>query len=137
MTSITLNQTESEKRLNRILYYVKVLRASILGFILTFLAFGLYMAFGITALYPEISRAIDSARATLDSNTIAVLVISIFLLAVGFSVWLYMSITRVWRKSLKAQSIFGVILILFYPFALALQFPFSYNHLDPLFTVLF
>jgi hypothetical protein len=52
MISISLNQTESEKRLNRILYYVKVLRAEILNLLLIFLAIALYIAFGITGVYP-------------------------------------------------------------------------------------
>ena len=138
MTSISLNQTESEKRLHRILWFVKLQRASILYFILTFLAIGLYMVFGIAGLYPEMNRAIDSLRANqLDSNTIAILVISIFLLGSGFSVWLNLSITRVMRKSLKVQAIFSFVLCILGLASYAMYFLFSYNHLDPLFSILF
>ena len=63
MTSISLNQTESEKRLHRILWFVEFLRASILHLILFSLAIGLYIAFGITGLYPVANTTIDYLRA--------------------------------------------------------------------------
>ena len=58
-------------------------------------------------------------------------------LLIVFFVWLYISITRVWRKSLKAQSIFLAIVTLLFPVVAVPLFLFSYNHLDPLFTILF
>lgn len=140
MISISLNQTESEKRLNRILYYVKVLRALILNLVLFSLAIALYVAFGITGVYPMAEDAINSLRPHMDQPDRYAYILAIFvtfLLGIGFAVWLYISIVRVWRKSLKAQVIFGVICILIFPFVAVLQFPFSYNHLDPLFTILF
>jgi hypothetical protein len=140
MTSISLNQTESEKRLNRILYYLKALRASILLSIFLFLAIALYMGFGITGVYPLAEDAINGLRPHLvgPERSAYTLVIGVtFLLAVGFLVWLYMSITRVWRKSLKAQSIFGGILIPIGGSAFGWYFVFSYEHLDPLFTILY
>ena len=52
--------------------------------------------------------------------------------------WLYKSIVRVWRKSLKAQSIILVIFVLLpSPFFDGQLFLFSYNNFDPLFTILF
>ncbi len=140
MISISLNQTESEKRLNRILYYVKVLRAQILNVFLIFLAIALYIAFGITGVYPSEEDAINSLRPHMDQPDRYAYILAIFVtfsLLIGFVVWLYISIVRVWRKSLKAQVIFGVICILIIPFVAVLQLPFSYNHLDPLFTILF
>src|SRR5260370_40056669 len=108
MTSISLDQTESEKRLHRILYYVKVLRAQILRSVLIILAIGFYMAFGITGLDPAVKDGINTFRPYVEgperSLFIVVIVIST-LLFFGFVVWLCMSIVRVWRKSLKAQSI--------------------------------
>src|SRR5436190_19617689 len=139
MMSISLNQTESEKRLHRILYYVKVLRALTLNFVLTFLAIALYMAFGITRLYPMAEDPINNLRSHMDNPERYSYILGFFmtfLLGIAFLVWLYISITRVWRKSLKAQSIFWVIVIPFLYFVVQ-QFLFSAKHLDPLFTILF
>src|SRR5215469_10503454 len=114
MTSITLNQTESEKRLNRILYYIKVLRALIINGVLFSLAIGLYMAFGITGLYPMAEDTINSLRPHMDQPERYIYIltdVTVLFLGTTFSVWLYISLVRAWRKSLKAQSILGVILI--------------------------
>jgi hypothetical protein len=139
MTSVSLNQTESEKRLHRILYYVKVLRAAIVYIVLTILAIAFYLAFGISGLYPMAEDTINFLRAHMDGperyGYILGIVITL-LLGIAFVVWLYISIVRVWRKSLKAQMIFGVVLILISPFLIVLQFLLNYNHLDPLFTIL-
>ena len=140
MTSISLNQTESEKRLHRILYYVKVLRVLILNFVLLSLAIVLYMVFGITGLYPMAEDPINGLRPLMDDRDRYLYIlafVTILFLGIAFAVWLYVSITRVWRKSLKAVSIFGVIVILIGVFVFGLYFLFSYNHLDPLFTILF
>jgi hypothetical protein len=140
MTRISLNQTESEKRLHRILYYVKVLRAMILHSVLIIVAIAFYMAFGITGLIPSAEEAINAIRPHMDDPERYVYILFVFmtvLLIIALLVWSYISITRVWRKSLKAVSIFGVILILVGSPAFVLQFLFSYNHLDPLFTILF
>ncbi len=140
MISISLNQTESEKRLHRILYYVKFLRALILHCVLIILAIAFYIAFGITGLYPMAADTINSLRLHMDDpdryGYILVIFITFFLI-IALLVWSYISITRFWRKSLKAVSIFGVICILIGAFAMSRQFLFSYNHLDPLFTILF
>jgi hypothetical protein len=141
MISISLNQTESEKRLHRILYYVKVLRLLFLNFVLTFLAIALYMAFGITGLYPMAEDQINSIRPHMDQpeRYSYILGFVVICLLLGFFfVWLYISIIRVWRRSLKAQTIFYVIcmpVVLYFGFGK--QFLFSYNYLDPLFTILF
>ena len=134
MTTISLNQTESEKRLHRILYYVKVLRAAILNWVLTFFAIALYMAFGITGLYPMADDQIKLYGGQWNLYIWAI----VFLLGLACIVFFYVSITRVWRKSLKAESIVYVICIpaVLY-FGVLPQFRFSYNHLDPLFTILF
>ena len=141
MTSISLNQTESEKRLNRILWLVKFLRALIVHCILILFAIGLYMAFGITVLYPVVISVIDSLRAhQADSDTMAISVIFIvllFVLIIAFFVWLYLSITRVKRKSVKVLAIFTFVLCILWLPVSAPSFLFSYNHLDPLFTILF
>jgi hypothetical protein len=112
MISISLNQTESEKRLHRILYYVKVLRLLILNFVLMCLAVVLYVAFGITGLYPAATYQINALRSHINDPERYLYILTfviIFLLGTAFSVWLYISIIRVWRKSLKAQVIFYVI----------------------------
>ena len=140
MTRISLNQTESEKRLHRILYFVKVLRATFLFCVLFILAIAFYMAFGITGLYPGAEDIINYLRPHMDHPDRYGYLLTTFialLLMIALLVWSYISITRVWRKSLKTVSIFGVILILMYPFAAVLQFLFSYNHLHLLFTILF
>jgi hypothetical protein len=140
MTSISLNQTESEKRLHRILYYVKVLRAMILHGVLIILAIAFYLAFGITGLYPMAEDAINNyLRPHMDDPDRYAYILEsfiIFFVATALLVLSYISITRVWRKSLKAVSIFSVICILIGAFGMWLQFLFNYNHLDPLFTIL-
>ena len=139
MISISLNQTESEKRLHRILYYVKVLRVGTLNSVLIFLAVALYLAFGITHLHPLAEDPINGLRSHADDPERYVYVLATlvtFLLGFAFLIWLNMSITRVWRKSLKAQSLFLVILspVLYF---VAIWLLFSAKHLDPLFTILF
>jgi hypothetical protein len=136
MISISLNQTESEKRLHRILYFVKYLRAMILNFILIVLAIALYMAFGITGLYPAADDIVNGVRAQMGQMDSYFVPIAVAGFLIAFFVWLYISITRVWRKSLKAQSIFWMIVTLLFPVFAVLLFLFSYNHLDPLFTIL-
>jgi hypothetical protein len=118
---------------------VKVLRLLILNFVLMCLAVVLYVAFGITGLYPAATYQINVLRSHINDPERYLYILTfviIFLLGTAFSVWLYISIIRVWRKSLKAQVIFYVICcpVLF---GLVPQFLFSYNHLDPLFTILF
>ena len=147
MTSISLNQTESEKRLHRILYFVKYLRAMILNFVLISLAVALYIAFGITGLYPMAEDTVNALRAQMDHPErygghlgpyfFAIVGTATVLFMIAFFVFIYISITRVWRKSLKAQSIVFVICILLFPFYVVPQFLFSYSHLYPLFTILF
>ena len=68
MISISLNQTESEKRLHRILCFVKFLRALILNWVLIVLAIALYMAFGITGLYPAADSDTSTAFAPNESD---------------------------------------------------------------------
>jgi hypothetical protein len=147
MISISLNQTESERRLHRILYFVKFLRAMILNSVLTALAIALYMAFGVTRLYPGAKDMVNALRNQVNHPEqyggqsgpyfIGIIVTFTVLFLIAFFVWLYISITRVWRKSLKVQSIFLMISILFFPVWVGLPFLFSYNHLDVLFTILF
>jgi hypothetical protein len=125
MISISLNQTESEKRLHRILYFVKYLRAMILNFILTVPAIALYMTFGITGLYPGAEDTVNALRAQMDRpeqyggqlNPIVITGTVLFLIA--FFVWLYLSITRVKRKSVKVLAIFTLCVV-------------SYGFLSPL-----
>ncbi len=140
MIRISLDQTESEKRLHRILYFVKVLRTLILNSVLIFFAIALYMAFRITGVYPLAEDAINNLRPHMDDPErygYILVTFMTFLLVIAVLVWLYISIVRVWRKSLKAQSIVVVIFLLIFPFFTLVQFLFSYNHLDPLFTILF
>jgi hypothetical protein len=138
MISISLNQTESERRLHRILWFVKFLRALIVHNILALFAIGLYLAFGITGLYPAANAAIYFLRAhQADLYAMAIVAISIVLLLTAFNIWLYTSITRVKRKSLKVQAIFSFVLCILYLSSSAVLFLFSYNHLDRLFTILF
>jgi predicted transporter len=138
MTSISLNQSESEKRLHRILWCVKFIRAAILNLILISLAIGLYMAFGITGLYPLANYQVDYLRThQADSYSKAMFWISSYLLATALFVWLYISITRVKRTSLQVQAIWiFMVCILVIPVT-AGPFLFSCNHLDPLFTILY
>jgi len=137
MISVSLNQTESEKRLHRILWFVKFLRASIVFSILFLLGIGLYMVFGITVWSP-VKYAIDSLRAGhMDLYTIMIFFALLVILFIAFFGWLYISITRVKRKSLKGLAIItSVLCIAWLPIAVP-SFLFSYNHLDPLFTILF
>jgi len=142
MTSISLNQTESEKRLHRILYYLKFLRASMLRWFLIIPAIVFYMAFGITDLDPMAKDLINVFQPYTKGPELylyiywAVVIIAVLGGIAGVT-WLYKSIVRVWRKSLKAISIVLVIVILSRPSPAVQQFLFSYNHLDPLFTLLF
>src|SRR5215813_2586979 len=139
MTNISLNQTESEKRLHRILYYVKVLRAATLNLVLISLAIVLYMVFGISGLYPMAEDTINFLRPHMDDSeryAYILMILITLLLGIAIVVWFYVSIVRVWRKSLKAQVIFGVIFILISPLLIVLEFLFNYHHLDLLFTIL-
>jgi hypothetical protein len=118
----------------------------ILNVVLSSLAVALYIAFGITGLYPMAEDTVNALRAQMDHPEkyggvglyfYAIVGTGTVILLIAFFVFLYISITRVWRKSLKAASIFFVIGILLFPVYVVPQFLFSYNHLDPLFTILF
>src|SRR4029453_3904063 len=109
MISISLNQTESEKRLHRILYFVKYLRALILNWVLIVLAIALYIAFGITGLYPAADDTLNGLRGLMSQLDPYFVPIAFEGFLIALFIWLYISITRVWRKSLKAQVILFVI----------------------------
>ena len=144
MTRISLNQTESEKRLHRIfLTILKLFRALVLRWVLVILAIAFYMAFGITGLDPTANGTINSLRPVIPDPRqslyfVSAVLIIVVLITFAGGMWLYKSIVRVWRKSLKAQSIILVIFVLLpSPFFDGQLFLFSYNNFDPLFTILF
>ncbi len=98
------------------LYYLRFLRAMIFNIVFSIIAAVLYMLFGVTGLYPGAAQLIDTLKAqsnqavpfniVIFTSIISVILISFFIIS-------YLSVTMVWRKTLKAQSIFyglGVIL---------------------------
>ena len=133
--AVQLNQTESERRMHRILYFVKYLRVMILNLLLSSIAVVLYLLFGITGIYPGAVDTINALRSQPTPNFYLVNLTLMTIFLGVFFVWLYISITRVYRKSLKAQSIFIFIATIFTPLVVGMpQLLFSYNNLDPLFT---
>jgi hypothetical protein len=138
-SEILLVQSESEKRMLRILYYLRYLRAMIFNTTLTFIAAALYICFGITGVYPNASQWVNSVKASaelpLPINNITFTCLMILLLIVFF-VLSYLSITRVWRKTLKAQAIFWLVcVILFAPGLVSSNIPVIENA-SPVFTAL-
>ena len=55
-------QCESEKRMHRILYFVRFLRALIFQSFFLFIAAKLYVLFGVTGLYPGATQLVDNLR---------------------------------------------------------------------------
>src|SRR5215468_7533491 len=66
--TVQLNQTESERRMYRILYFVKYLRVMILNLLLSSIAVVLYLLFGITGIYPGAVDTINALRSQPTPN---------------------------------------------------------------------
>jgi hypothetical protein len=144
MNSIVISQADSEQRMHRALYFIKFLRAIILNLFLVFAGVALHFVFHVR-LYPLADDTIDALQAQIDQAHAAgdplgthfypFVLISTGILLPAIFVWIYLSITNVWRKALKAQAIFFTVSLLFFPFWMTSQLAFAVRYLDPLFTL--
>jgi hypothetical protein len=144
MNSIVISQTDSEQRMHRALYLIKYLRAMILNLLLVFAGVALHFVFHVH-LYPLADDTIDAVQAQIDqvhragdplgTTFVPFVLISTGILVAAFFVWIYLSITNVWRKALMAQAILFAVSLLFFPVWMTPQLTFAVRYLNPLFTL--
>jgi len=140
-----VDQSESERRLHRVLYVLMYLRAMIIQLILLIFIGVLFLLTGIDGIGSySIGSYIGSFEAemkTFEAETkmsgfgwYLYLFISTFIIA--FLLWTYQSIVRVWRWPLKFQAafmFFGVFMVLF---IFVTEVLFAINHLAPVFSII-
>lgn len=141
-----LDQSGSEVRLHRILYFVKYLRAMVLNLVLVLLALALYAAAGTEGLYYMADETISALRAQIAAlesqgnpdaaGFVIATAVTGGLATLGLFLWIYLAITNVWRRSLKAQALILLVSALFVPVWAWPQLQFSIAHLDLLFSIL-
>src|SRR5262249_52377260 len=146
MNRCLIAQTESELRMHRILYLLKYLRAMILNSILVIVSVVLYIFVGVSGIYPVAEDSVNALRAQMTQyqqrgspfggNFHVIIMFFTFIFLPCLFVWIYLSITNVWRKSLKAQTIVCIASILFAPVFMWPYLTFSTQNFDPLFTAL-
>lgn len=130
--------------MHRALYFIKFLRATILNLFLAFAGVALHFVFHVR-LYPLADDTIDALQAQIDQAHAAgdplgthfypFVLISTGILLPAILVWIYLSITNVWRNALKVQAVFFAVSLIFFPFWMTSQLAFAVRYLDPLFTL--
>jgi hypothetical protein len=83
----------------------------ILNVILLTTAFAVYLAFGVSGIYPGATQLINNFKSQQESSGAAAsAIIGQLVFVIGFILLFfllsYLSLTRIWRKTLKAQSLF-------------------------------
>jgi hypothetical protein len=146
MRTQVIDQSASEPRLHRVLYFVKYLRAMVLNLFLVFVATMLFVGAGIEGLYFLADSTIDALKAQMDQlrrqdDVLGAYFIPLVGSFVGlalllFFVWIYLSITKVRRVALKLQATVLVLSALFAPLWIWPQLMFSFENLNPLFSLL-
>ncbi len=144
MTQRVIDQAASEIRLHRVHYFLKFLRALVLHQILLIAAVALFVLTDIKVYLVE--DTIKAVRATIDQaqrqgapiGQFFIVSVVLFMIPtiLGFFVWMYLSITKVWRRALQIQSIVIVFGSLISILAAWPQLAFAFENLDPLFSVL-
>jgi hypothetical protein len=139
MKTLVIDQSASEPRLHRALYFVKYLRAMVLNVFLAFVATMLFVGAGIEGVYFLADSTFDVFKAQMDqTGAYFVLLNASFtvLVLLAFFVWIYLSITKVRRVALKLQAAFLVLSVLIAPLWIWPQLMFSLENLNPLFSLL-
>jgi hypothetical protein len=144
--AVAIDQTESERRLHRALYFVKYLRAMVLNIALGIVAIALFAVAGVRGLYPLTDDTIDAMAAQMEQlsrqgdplgGAFVPLVGSITsVLLVAFFLWVYLSITKVWRISLRLQAAYLLGSARLGPVWMWPQLEFALEHLNPGFAAL-
>ncbi len=130
---IRLDQTASELELHRILYYIKTIQSTVLSLVsgliliiaeLTYSALtgkdNLYLLNRIYAFKTAMKSPEFGGTAFVVAFTLILFVTAILVL----SVWPYFSITNVWKKSLKIQSVFMMFFSVIFLLAVWVQLQF-------------
>jgi hypothetical protein len=143
-TANATDQSASEPRLHRALYVIKYLRAMVLNLVLVLAAVALFEMAGVKGLYPLADDTINALQAqaeqlrrqgdVLGSNFVVVTAVSTAVLILAFFVWMYLSITNVWRIALRFQAVFLWFSVLVMPLWAWPQVEFSLANLDPVFS---
>lgn len=135
MANEMINQSDSEVRLHRVLYFIKFLRAMILYNILNLLAVALFLTPDLRniihtdTMINSMITQIQQSRTQGYSRYFVVFIISIFsLFFIAFLMCVYIYITKVWRLSLRIQGTFLVVCVLYVPFWAHLKFLFANLH---------
>ncbi len=143
---MTIDQTESERQLHRVLYVIKLLRATVLHVGLAALGAILYFVAGIENAYPMATAFIQAARAQaidqhLNERTslawgYALAVLLIFAAALVLLVWIYRALTSVNRRALRVQAIVMLVLAAIALRAGTANMAFAFRELTPAFVIL-
>jgi hypothetical protein len=140
--SRVLEQSESEVRLHRALYVIKYLRAMLLNVGLLIVAGGVFVFHGTDPFF-LVGGTVRSVKAIgeqleaqgYQGQTMMLIVgTGVVVSLLGLFFWMYLSITNVWRRSLKLQASFLVISTLFAPFWAWGLLSFSFANLSPRFS---
>jgi hypothetical protein len=144
MAAHVIDQTDSEVKLHRLLYFIKYLRGLLLNAFVSLIAILLYVAFGIAGAYVLATDTINALKAQMMSATaqgmsgsqfiVQLVLTSLFIVA--FFVWSYLSIVNVSKISLRIQAIFLMISVLSGPLWAGPQIRFAMAKLNPGFVAL-
>jgi hypothetical protein len=145
MTSLVIDQTVSEEILYRIHWLIKFLRAMILNAILIIISFALYIIFGIEGLYFATDDAIKAINEQINAMNrqgvvggdyfFYMLIMLIIITLIVFFIWIYISITKVWKVPLLIQSAFFSFSVVSYAINFWEMYEFSFSYLSTMFSV--
>jgi hypothetical protein len=146
MDKQTIDQTESEVHLHRVLYVIKFLRALVLHLLLAVVAALLFFSVGIDGVYPIANDMIHALRAQSIENRLQdgpigslgfVIVLSVLWVALfAMLMWIYRSITNVRRSALKFQAALIVLMTISNFYTTWPKLKFAFENLNSLFAVL-
>ena len=141
---MTIDQTESELALHRVLYVVKLLRAMVLHLTLAAAGAALYFM-GIPNAYPVATAFIQAAQAQAIDNRLkgqpfseAAVIIGLLVGLAGaivLLIWMYRSLTSVRRRALRVQAALLVCLGLYSLYLAASDLAFAFGSLGLAFAV--
>ena len=142
----TIDQTASEVRLHRVLWLIKLLRATVLHLLLGLVAVLLYFLAGIDGVYALATDMIHAMRAEAIQNQLegamfgpssyAAMASLVFVALLGLLIWIYRSITNVRRRALQVQAILILVIALLSAPSKWQEVRFAFENLDLLFAVL-
>ncbi|MGD9883300.1 MAG: hypothetical protein AB7U95_24635 [Reyranella sp.] len=111
---MVLVQTESEKRMHRVLYLLRFLRATILHYVFFVALVFMNVGLGISGLYSPVDQYIDTMKlflAALSDYYIHFFLVAVVVFATAFFVILYFSIIHVWKWALRMLVVATIVIM--------------------------